>query len=93
MEYVTISEDLITKHRNITLVVDLMFTNEIPFLITMSRGVNLITEEQTPKRISSQLVTNLSKVLQIGLKACFMVRIILMDLEFEKIKQSLMLLQ
>ena len=44
-EYVAISEEMIEQNINITLNVDIMFVNELPFLVTHSRKVGLVTTE------------------------------------------------
>ena len=43
MEYVEISPSIIDSNCNVTVTADVMFVNGLPFLITASRGINLVT--------------------------------------------------
>ncbi len=60
------------------------------FLIMLSRKVKYITAEHTPVRTVKALVKHIEQVLQVYRRAGFIVRTILMDGEFEKIKDVLL---
>ena len=63
---------------------EIMFVNQIPFIITYGKGVGLITMEWIPNRTWKQLESNL--VLQLYIRGGFIVQTILMNMEFEKIR-------
>jgi hypothetical protein len=54
-DYVKIPRELMAFHENVTLVADVIFVNSIPFLVSASRNINLITIEHAPKRTASKL--------------------------------------
>ncbi|KAL7526687.1 hypothetical protein ACHAXR_001602, partial [Thalassiosira sp. AJA248-18] len=66
-----------------------MFVNGVTFLITLSRRIRLFTAEHVPSRTAKQLGSSLIKVVK-GLYARngYTVNTILMDLEFEKVKEE-----
>jgi hypothetical protein len=47
-DYVKIPRDFFEKHYRITLVADVMFVNLVPFLVSASHSLNLITIEHAP---------------------------------------------
>jgi hypothetical protein len=67
---------------------DLMFVKSIAFLTTLSKKSRLATVEQLPLCRATQL-SNLSTEI-VRLYACtgFIVRIIMMDQEFDKVKDA-----
>ena len=84
-----IPDDFHRLHRFITLVGDVMFVNGVAFLITLSRRIRLFTAEHVPSRTAKQLGSSLMKVVK-GLYARngYVVQTILMDLEFEKVRDE-----
>ena len=65
---------------------DLMFVNGIPFMITFSQNIRLVTTEHVPTRTARQLAKSLMKVVKLYARGGFVVRLVLMDMEFDKIK-------
>jgi len=47
-DYVQIPRDLIQTNKYVTLTADVMFVNNLAFVITYGRGIGLITAEFTP---------------------------------------------
>ena len=45
VEYVAIPRIILERHQRVTLAADVMFVNGVPFLVSVSRGINLITTE------------------------------------------------
>ena len=45
VDYVEIPRDLVDMHKYVTLVANMMFVNGLPFLVTLSRGISLVTIE------------------------------------------------
>jgi len=50
IEYVQIPRDFVELHNYVTLVADVKFVNGLPFLITSSRGLSLVTIEYLKSR-------------------------------------------
>jgi hypothetical protein len=46
-------------HKYVTLVADVMFVNGLPFLVTSSRGISLVTIEYLPSRTAKRLAITL----------------------------------
>jgi len=63
-----------------------MFVNGLPFLVTSSRGLSLVTIEHLPSRTAKHLVQTLERVLGIYSTAGFIVQTAMMDMKFEKLK-------
>jgi hypothetical protein len=80
-------------HKVVTLTADLMFVSGIPFLVTLSRGIRLYTAEYMLTRTADQLGSGLKKVLNLYCRGGFIVRVILMDMEFESLSDVLDLVQ
>jgi hypothetical protein len=59
VDYVEISRDLVDMHKYVTLVADVMFVNGLPFLVTSSRGISLVTTEYLPSRTAKRLALTL----------------------------------
>jgi hypothetical protein len=76
VDYVEISRDLVDMHKYVTLVADVMFVNGLPFLVTSSRGISLVTIEYLPSRTAKRLALT---------RGGFVVQTMMMDMEFEKI--------
>jgi len=86
VEIVQINRDFVQLHKYVTLVADVMFVKSLPFLVTSSRGINLVTIEYLPSRTAKCLVNILSRVITIYDTAGFIVQTSLMDYEFECLK-------
>ena len=64
-----------------------MFVNGIEFLVTLSRDIILYTCEHIPTRTAKQLSKSLRRIVNIYARGGFSICIIMMDREFEKIKE------
>eukprot|EP00804_Cyclotella_cryptica_P019618 CCRYP_013971-RA/>CCRYP_013971-RA protein AED:0.48 eAED:0.48 QI:0/-1/0/1/-1/0/1/0/81 len=64
---------------------DIMFVNGIPFLLTRSWGIQLITIEFLPRRTANIIGAKLTRALQLYSKAGFIVQTALMDKEFDAV--------
>jgi hypothetical protein len=82
-EFITIPMELYEKVINVTLTADIMFVNGLPFFITQSRGIRLLTIEFLPSRTAEQLNKSLIKIARLYRRGGFIVRTCLMDMEFE----------
>jgi len=47
-DYVQIPRAILERHQLVTLAVDIMFVNRVPFLVSVARGLSLVTAEFTP---------------------------------------------
>jgi hypothetical protein len=58
--YVQIPRAVLEQHHLVTLAVDVMFVNRVPFLVSMARGLNLVTAEFTPSHSAKQLAAGIT---------------------------------
>ena len=65
-----------------------MFVNGIPFLVTLLRKIKMLTAEYLPSCTAKQLSSSLTKIVKVYARGGFIVRLVLMDMEFEKIKDD-----
>ncbi len=54
-DYVDIPKEIIDVNQRVKLAADIMFVNSVPFLVSVSRNINLITIEHAPQRTASKL--------------------------------------
>ena len=85
VDYIEIPQDIIDMHKYVTLVADVMFVNGLPFLVTSSRGIILVTIEYLPSRTAKRLAITLKRVLKVytRTRGGFAVQTMMMDMEFE----------
>ncbi len=69
-----------------------MFVNLVPFLVLVSQNFNLITIEHAPRRTASKLGILLHRIARVYAHAGFTVQTILMDNEFEKVRDHVPML-
>jgi len=79
-DYVAVPRALVEQNKVVTLAADVFF------LITVSRRIKFITAEHVQVRTATSLSKHLTRVLQVYGRAGFKVRTILMDGEFEKVR-------
>ena len=72
-----------------TLTADVMFVNSAPFLVTLSRKIRLLTVEFLPSHTAAKLTDYLVKVSKLYARGGFTVRTILMDQEFDNVKDKM----
>jgi len=85
-----VSRDILEKYRNVTLCIDIMFVNKIPFIITISRYIKFITVEVLKNRQTKTLSKILKNVTSMYEKRGFIVSSILGDCEFEPLRVDLL---
>ncbi len=86
IDYVQIPRNFVKMHKYVTLATDIMFVNGLPFLVTSSRGISLVTIEYLPSRTAKRLVHTLRRVFGIYRTGGYVIQTTLMDIEFEKLK-------
>ncbi|KAL7537435.1 hypothetical protein ACHAXR_007825 [Thalassiosira sp. AJA248-18] len=87
--HVAIPREFVLSNKVVTLAADVFYVDNIPFLLTVSRRIKFVTVEHTPVRTAKQLTKHLKRVLRVYSRAGFKVRYVLMDGEFEKIKNEM----
>jgi hypothetical protein len=88
-DLVEIPRDLVLNNQRVTLVADIMFVNGLAFLVSYSRKIGAFTIEFTPTRTARQLATLVDRVCSHYSRAGFQVQTLIMDGEFEKIRDLL----
>jgi hypothetical protein len=76
-------------HKYVTIVADAMFVNGLPFLVTLSRGISLVTIKFLPSRTAKHSANSMECVIRIYRKASFIVQMSMMDMEFKKLRDQL----
>jgi hypothetical protein len=84
-----IPDDFHHLHKFIVLTTDVMFVNGIAFLTTLLQKLRLATVEQLPTCAARQLDTSLTKIVQLYARTGFIVKVVMMDQEFDKIKDKI----
>jgi hypothetical protein len=87
--YVSIPRSLFEQIKNVTLTADVMFVNGLPFFVTLSRGIKLVSAQFLPSRTVEQLCNALRKVITVYRRGRYAVRACLMDMEFEPLVDSM----
>ena len=85
-DYVAVPRTLIEAQKMITLAADVFFVDRTAFLLMVARRIKFVTAEHVPVRTAMSLSKHLKQVLEVYGCTGFVVRTILMDGEFEKIK-------
>jgi hypothetical protein len=67
---------------------NVMFVNGIAFLTTLSQKLRLSTIEKLPSRTATQLSNSLTKIVRLYARTGFIVRVIMMDQEFDKVEDA-----
>jgi hypothetical protein len=67
---------------------EVMSINGIAFLTTLSQKLQLSTVEQLPSRTATKLSNSLTKIVRLYARTGFIVRIIMMDQEFDKVEDA-----
>jgi hypothetical protein len=85
-DYVAVPRTLIEANKVIMLAADVFFVDGTAFLLTVARRIKFVTAEHVPVRTATSLNKHLKQVLEVYGCTGFVVRTILIDREFEKIK-------
>jgi hypothetical protein len=85
-DYVQIPRVILERHQLVTLAVDVIFVNKVPFLVSVARGLNLVTAKFTPSRTAKQLAAGITQMIDLYARGGFRVGTVLMDNKFEKLQ-------
>ena len=80
---------MVSRHKFISIAADVFFVHGIAFLLTVAIKLKFVTVEHTPVHTAKSLVKHIKRVLQVYDRSGFTVRYIMMDREFEKVKELL----
>ena len=86
IKLVDIPKNIISQHKYCLLVADIMFINRTPFLLTRTRGIQLITIEYLPRRTTKIIGEKLLRVLHFYRRAGIIIQSALMDKEFDAVR-------
>ena len=89
-DYVAIPKYYLAFHKYVTLVEHVMFVNNTPFQISMSRGIKIVTVEHIPSRTTKQLSKNLKIIMDFYSRGSVIVLTVLMKTEFDSTKDEAM---
>ena len=73
----------------VTITADFMFVSGVLFLVTFSRKIKFRTAEFIPKRTSILIAKSLKKVLLLYARGGYIVKLALMDKDFDAVKEHL----
>jgi hypothetical protein len=85
-DYVEVPRSLVELNKTVTLAADVFFVDGTAFLITMLRRIKFMTAEHVPVRTAKSLAKHIDRVINAYNRAGFILRTILMDGKFEKLK-------
>ena len=85
-DYVEIPRAILERYQLVVLTADVMFVNGVPFLVSLARGLNLITVEFLSSRTAKNLARHIDQIAQLYARGGFRVGTVLMDNEFEKLR-------
>ncbi len=85
-DYVAVPRSLVDANQAVTLAADVFFVDGTVFLLTVARRIKFVMTKHMPVRTALSLSKHLKRVLEVYGHAGLRVRTILMDGEFEKIK-------
>ena len=89
IEYIQIPQNFVELHKYVTLVADVMFVTGLPFLVTSSQGISVVTIEYLKLRTAKRLVHTLERVVHIYGATGFIVQTTLMDMKSKKLRDKL----
>jgi hypothetical protein len=85
-EYMQILQAILDCFQLVSLAADIMFVNDVPFLVSVARGLNLVTAKHTPFRTANNLAAGINRVMALYSCGGFHVGTILMDRELKKLR-------
>jgi len=78
--------ELLSEHRNVTIMVDIMYINGIPFIMTTSRAIHFGTAEMIKNETKSTIIKSLQQIINTYHGRGFEIKHILGDWQFECIR-------
>jgi hypothetical protein len=84
-----IDNEVMERYKNVTLAGDIMFVNNIPFFVTISRAIKFATSEMIANRKNATILIAIKQVVSAYSKRGFIITHLLMDGEFEPMRGDL----
>ena len=81
--------EIMEKHGDMTLAIDIMFINIIPFVITTSRNIHFGTAKLVKDMKNAMLITSIEQVMWAYIARGFKIKAILRDGQFQHIQQDI----
>ena len=88
-ELMPVPKDILSLYRAVTMCIDIMFINKLPFLVTVSRHIKFTTIKMLTNRQEQAISKCLTKVMQLYGSRGFLVTMVHADSEFEVIRPQL----
>ena len=85
----SIPDDNCRLHNFVTLTSDVMFVIRVPFLVTLSRNIILLTAEHISSCTSKHLGSSLMKTVSFYQRCGYVINVIMMDQEFDQIEDEI----
>ena len=82
-------DGMLEEHGNVSLTVDIMYINKIPFIVTLSRAIHFGTIEMIKDERKSTIIKSLEQVINAYHGRGFKIRHILVDRQFECIRKHM----
>jgi len=82
-----ITQEIMDKHGEVILAIDIMFINKIPFVMMASLNIHFGTAELVKDMKNNTLITSIEQVIQAYQTCCFKIQAILADGQFQHIQQ------
>ena len=89
-DYIEVPSSILNMHGNVTLSADIMFVNRMPFFVTLARNIKFTTIEILTNRKAETLLEAIDNVNNLYNNRGFKIKTMLMDPEFETLKNNLM---
>ncbi len=86
-------QSLMEQIKIVTLAADVFFVDKTAFLITLSRKIKFVMTEHVAVRTATSLAKHLNRVIQVNRRAGFVIQTLLMNGEFEKIRDLMPILE
>ena len=71
------------------LMYDVVFVNRYAFMVTSARNIRSLIVEHIPIQTDDQISKILNKVIKLYVRVGFIISVIMMDMEFEKVAEIL----
>jgi len=81
--------ELLAEHRNVTLLIDIMYINEIPFMMTTSWAIHFGTAEMIENETKATIIISLQQIIDTYHGSGFKIKHILGDRQFECIRSHM----
>ena len=87
-----IPPDVLERHPSVTIVMDILFTNNIPLLLSMSRGLKFMTIEALPNRQIKTIKDKVTTICTLYWDRSIGMESIFVDAEFEPLRPDVLFL-